>query len=371
MATYLARLADLVNTDTGPDDQLGRDHAARRLAQWARDAGLDAHLIPGRAGEVLHARLAGALPARVVLLGHHDTVFSRGTAGERPLTVDGTTARGPGAADMKGGLLLALAALEALAACARAYPTVELHSVPDEETRTVPFDTMDRVLGADAVLVFECGRENGDFVAVRKTGAWVRLRVHGRPAHAGTEPERGRSAIVALCREVLRCSTLTARRAGLTVTAGTIAGGTMPNVVPAAAEAIFDVRAETTDDVQWAVEAIADCQGGEGLRIEVERVGDWPGIEPTPAGAQLAQAAVELGAALGVRLAGQTTGGRSDGCWTSDAGIPTIDGLGPVGGDDHSPAEYIDLSSVAPRCGIVAGLTVAIGAGLLSDSVEA
>ncbi len=148
------------------------------------------------------------------------------------MTVEDGVARGPGVADMKGGLLLALTAMEALAAGPRAFASVELHSVPDEEVRVVPFATIDALTGTDAVLVLECGRENGDFVSGRKTGAWLRLAVEGVAAHAGTEPGLGRSAILGLCREVLRVSELDGARPGLTVIAGTIAGGTIANVVP-------------------------------------------------------------------------------------------------------------------------------------------
>jgi glutamate carboxypeptidase len=239
--------------------------------------------------------------------------------------------------------------------------------VPDEEVRTVPFATIERLRGAEAALVFECGRENGDFVAGRKTGAWVRLSARGRAAHAGTEPGRGRSAVTALCREVLRCAALHDARPGLTVNVGTLQGGTIPNVVPAEAEARFDVRAARTDDLDWALERMGDFEEHGGVDLEVAGEGRWPGIEPTPAGERLAAAAVGLAGELGLSIGCQTTGGMSDGCWTAAAGIPTLDGLGPVGGYDHSPDEYIDLGSVAARCGIAAGLAAAVGAGLLGE----
>ncbi|HET6496693.1 MAG TPA: M20/M25/M40 family metallo-hydrolase [Thermoleophilia bacterium] len=365
LPTYLTRLAALVSIDSGPDHRKGRDEAAGLLADWVSRAGVTVEMIDRPAGLFVHATLAGDLPGRVVLLGHHDTVFPLGSVADHPFALRDTIAYGPGTADMKGGLLVALATLEALLASGLPFPTVELHSVPDEEARTVPFATMDRVSGADAVLVFECGRTNGNFVSGRKTGAWVRVAAHGRSAHAGTEPGRGRSAVLGLCREILRCSELHSRRSGLTVTAGTLAGGTIPNVVPAEAEAVFDVRAEDGEDLRWALQEMAAFDRHDGLRIELDTIGDWPGIEPTPAGERLARAAADLGDALGVHVAGETTGGMSDGCWTAAAGIPTLDGLGPVGGHDHSPDEYIDVNSVAQRCGIAAGLTVAIGAGLL------
>ncbi len=366
LPVFISRLAELVDTDSGPDHRHGRDATARRLADWAREAGLAVETIDDPAGLFVHATLAGTVPGRVVLLGHHDTVFSLGTAAQRPLAIHDQKAFGPGAADMKGGLLVALAAVEALLAGDAPRPTIEFHSVPDEEVRKVPFATMDRVRGADAVLVFECGRANGGIVAVRKTGAWIRLAAHGRSAHAGTEPDQGRNAALGLCREALRCAALHRRRPGLTVTLGSLAAGTLPNVVPAEAEAVFDVRADREDDLRWALAELAAFGERDGLLMDLTTVARWPGIEPTPAGDRLVHAAVEISAALGARVSGQTTGGMSDGCWTAAAGIPTLDGLGPVGGDDHSPDEYIDLTTAASRCGLAAGLAVAIGHGLLA-----
>lgn len=365
---FRERLARLVAIDSGLDAPAGREEVAALLASWAREFGCETELAGHPAGGHLVCRLTGDGTGRSVLLGHHDTVFESGTAAARPMTVDGDVARGPGVADMKGGLLLALDAMEALAAGPRPFGVVELHSVPDEEIRVVPFATLERVAGADAVLVLECGRENGDFVNGRKTGAWLRLAVEGSPAHAGTEPQRGRSAIVGLCREILRISELDGSLPGLTVTAGTISGGTIANVVPQHAESVLDVRAPSRADFEWAYGEIARTAATEGLAVTVELMGAWPGIESTPANALLFSEAVRLAHELELELAGQTTGGMSDGCWTAARGLPTLDGLGPVGGLDHSPSEYILLSSVPRRCGIVAGLCAGVGSGLLGDA---
>lgn len=362
---YVRRLRRLVGIDTGLDAPRGRDEAARMLCAWAREASCTCETVSLEAGEHLIARLEGGGSGRIVLLGHHDTVFPAGTAGERPLRVEGDVVYGPGVADMKGGLLVGLLAIEALASGARTFGAVELHSVPDEEIRTHPFATIDRVRGADAVLVLECGRENGDLVVARKTGAWVRLRVTGRAAHAGTEPERGRSAVVGLSHEILRCQALDGVRPGLTVIAGTVSGGTIPNVVPETAEVVFDVRAPLVADLEWALAQIARTGRYDDLAVKVENIGSWPGIEPRSAGTALLRQAQRVAAALEVSLAGQTSGGMSDGCWTAAIGIPTVDGLGPVGGLDHSPDEYARLDSVPVRCGMIAGLCQAIGGGLL------
>ena len=363
--TFERRLRVLVGIDSGPDAPAGRDEVAGLLAELATQAGASADLVSLPAGAHLRARLEGYGEGRIVLLGHHDTIFPAGTAAGRPLELRDGVAYGPGVADMKGGLLVGLAAIEALAKGERRFGCVELHSVPDEEVRTTPFATLDHVTDADAVLVLECGRENGDLVSGRKTGAWVRMIVEGRPAHAGTEPELGRSAVLGLCSEVLRCSALDGARAGLTVIAGTISGGTIANVVPEYAEAMFDVRAPRKADFDWALAEMARTGGREGLKVRLEDAGAWPGIEQGAPGERLIRAALEIAVELGVSVGHQTSGGMSDGCWTAAAGVPTLDGLGPVGGRDHSPDEYIVMSSVAPRCGILAGLCTAVGGGLL------
>lgn len=367
---FLARLRALVGIDTGVDNPRGRDEAAGLLGDWCREAGCDVKLVPHEAGLHLIARLFGQGGPRIVLLGHHDTVFPVGSAAERPLRTEDGRAFGPGVADMKGGLLVGLAAIEALARGERAFGSVELHSVPDEEIRTSPFATIDAVAGADAVLVLECGRGNGDLVAGRKTGAWVRLSVRGRSAHAGTEPERGRSAVAGLCHEVIRCEEIDGARPGLTVMAGTITGGLIANVVPERASAMLDVRATSAADFEWALAEIARVGEYEGLTVGTETAGVWPGIEPGSRNGSLLGEALRLGEALGVDLGFQTSGGMSDGCWTADLGVPTLDGLGPVGAYDHSPGEYIELRSVPQRTGIIVGLCEAVGRGLVGPLLD-
>jgi glutamate carboxypeptidase len=159
-------------------------------------------------------------------------------------------------------------------------------------------------------------------------------------------------------------------RPGLTVIAGTVSGGTIANVVPHHAEAVIDVRAPARSDFDWALSEISRTGDFDGLCVSVENLGTWPGIEPTHAGGLLLATAVQLAGELGHDVAGQTSGGMSDGCWTAAEGVPTLDGMGPVGGLDHSPSEYILLDSVPPRCGIVAGLCTAVGSGLLNPATS-
>ena len=370
MASYVERLRTIVNIDSGDDCPEGRARVALQLAQWAEQIGCECELVPTDAGPHLVARLPGSGRGRLALLGHHDTVFERGTAAARPFAEQDGRAFGPGVADMKGGLLVGLLSLEVLAQGERQFEAVELHSTPDEEVRTSALPELERLRGTLAVLVYECGRENGDLVVGRKAGAWVRLSAKGRPAHAGTEPEKGQSAVLGLCRELLRTDALNGQRPGLSVMAGTFSGGSMANVVPAHAEAVLDVRAVAVDDLVWAIDQIAAVSRESGLEIEVRTDGPWPGIEPNPGTAAMFAIAKRLAVALGTPIGGQTSGGVSDGCWTADAGVPTLDGLGPIGGLDHSADEYIRLDSVPMRCGITVGLCGALSRGALDGQLS-
>jgi len=185
---FLERLAELCAIDSPTGDTAACDACALLLAGFARDAGIAVEVAPSPVGLHLVASARGRGEGRVLLIGHHDTVFPHGTAADRPVREQAGRARGPGVADMKGGLLVALEALARLAADPEgAHGLVELHSVPDEEGRNVAPYTLERMRGADASLCFECGRASGAIVTARKAGTWLTLTAHGRPAHAGTE----------------------------------------------------------------------------------------------------------------------------------------------------------------------------------------
>jgi glutamate carboxypeptidase len=357
----LERLGRLVCIDSGADAPAGREEVAGLLAEWAGGVGCEVDLIPGPGGSTVMARLVGGGGRRVVLLGHHDTVFPAGSAARIGFAVRDGRALGPGVADMKGGLLLGLAAMEALAAGERRFAAADFVSVPDEETRPAgPPAGFDRIRGADACLVLECARQNGDLVHQRKAQASLTLVARGRGAHAGTHPERGRSALLALCREALRIDTLNGAHPGLTVTVGTLHSGTHFATVPDHAEADVDVRAWDADDVAWALDRVRDTGAYDGVSFDVGRLSRWPGMAPTAASLALLEAAEALGPQLATPVGRRRTGGSSDGCCTAAAGIPTLDGLGPIGGHDHSPDEYIDIDSWPARCGLLAGLVTGV-----------
>lgn len=362
----LADLEAWVNTDTPSLDVDALDRFASTLAATLEDFGLRSEFVAaGEGGFYLHAALEGSGRARVALLCHHDTVFPRGTARVRPFRCEGGRVFGPGVADMKGGIAVAAHAARLLAVGPRPFAWLELVSTPDEEPRTTGPATLERLLDFDAVLSLECGRPDHSVVSARKGARWIRLHAGGRPAHAGVEPEAGRNAVAALCSEGLRLGALHGARPGLTLQVTEFRGGEGMNTVPASAMLTADVRAVTVSDLDWAVDEVAKVGTYDGIEIVAEDLGGPPVYERTPAVVALAGAAIALGAELGHSFGEATTGGVSDGSWTAGAGIPTLDGLGPTGGLDHTPGEYAEVSTFAPRCGVVAGLVAAVDAGLL------
>ena len=363
MVEITRRLARWVERDSPSGDRGALDALAAELAADCAEAGLEPELVPAPAGLHLHAAAEGAGSARIALLCHHDTVFPQGTARERGFRRQGNRALGPGVADMKAGIACALAAARSLLAGPRPFGRLELVSVPDEEVRAGPFATLDRLAGFDAALCLECARADGSIVSARKGGAWVRVSARGRAAHAGVEPHLGRNAITALCGEALRAAALDGARPGLSVTVTQIGGGDVINAVPAEAWLTLDARAEHEADLDWLLERLDERAPVDGVELRTRLLDRSPPLERTPAVAALARMATELGAALGESFRDTATGGASDASRAAARGIAALDGLGPVGGLDHTPDEYVELDTLPSRCGVLAGLVAAVDDG--------
>jgi glutamate carboxypeptidase len=363
---FLAELETMVNVDCGSYTPDGVNRIAELVEAALREEGATVERIPHRPaegaqrlGDLVVGRLEGDGP-RVLLIGHMDTVFDRGTAADRPFRMAGDRATGPGVTDMKAGLLAGLHAIAALRE-AGARPAVTFVANPDEEIGS-PFSTpviRELAPSHDAVLVLECARANGDIVSARKGIADYHVTLIGRAAHAGVEPEKGRSAILEAAHQVLALHALNGRWPSVTVNAGVIRGGTRPNVVAERCELQVDLRAATADAFAAAaaeVERIVGSPTLDGVRTELRRTAGHPPMEKGPAAAGLVADAVDIAHELGFELQDAATGGASDANTTSALGIPTIDGLGPVGGDDHSVDEWLDVTSIVPRTTLLASL---------------
>jgi glutamate carboxypeptidase len=273
---------------------------------------------------------------------------------------------------MKGGLLTGLYALRALrstrggGAPADWLPFERLTFVanPDEEIGSPSSTPHIREAARDASVAFvlESARENGDIVSARKGIADFRLTVIGRAAHAGVEPEKGRSATLEAAHKTLALHALNGRWPGVTVNVGAIHGGTRPNIVADKCELQVDVRATTVnslDEVEAEIRAIAEGSTVPDTTCTIERLHHWLPMEKTPATAALAEMAISLAARIGFELRAAATGGASDANTTSGMGVPSLDGLGPVGGADHAPGEYLEVDSIVLRTTLFAALLLA------------
>jgi glutamate carboxypeptidase len=371
---FLGELEALVNVDCGSYTPNGVNLVADHVATTLTRLGADVRRIPhepldgaAQLGDVVIGQIAepNANGPRILLIGHMDTVFDPGTAAERPFRIEGDRAFGSGVTDMKAGLLAGLHAIGALHE-AEVRPSITFVANPDEEIGS-PFSTpFIRELAPqhDAVLVLECARANGDIVSARKGIADYHVTFTGRAAHAGVEPEKGRSAILAAAQAVIDLHELNGRWPTVTVNSGVIHGGTRPNVVPAGCEIQVDLRAATADAFEAAateIERIVQAPRVPDVRVEHRRTAGHPPMEKTDASARLVAQAVEIARELGFELRDAATGGASDANTTAALGIPTIDGLGPVGGDDHSVDEWLDVTSIVPRTALLAALIGRIG----------
>jgi glutamate carboxypeptidase len=319
--------------------------------------------IPGRMGlgDCVRARFAApdAPEGGILVLAHLDTVHPVGTlAAGLPFRVEGDRAFGPGIFDMKGGTVLTL---QALAALARAgIPTsrpVTVLLTSDEEIGSP--STRD-VIEAEAnrhqvVLVPEPGRADGGVVTGRYAIARFRLRATGKPSHAGAQLSAGRSAVKEMARKLIAIEDMTTE--ACTYSVGVVHGGQWVNCVPTFCDAESLSMAKRQADLDAAVEkmlALNDASGD--VRFEVTRGVTRPVWEPDDAVMGLYALAKRLGAELGLRIGHESAGGGSDGNFTGAMGIPTLDGLGVLGGNAHTLNEHILMDALVPRARLMAAL---------------
>ena len=372
---FLADLARLVNTDCGSYTPAGVDEVGRFVATFMTEHGATVEVRPdpaGTRGATVIGTWAGSRATvggpRILLIGHMDTVFDPGTAAARPFAIDADgIAHGPGVTDMKSGLLAGLYALRALSA-AGPLPFERLIYIanPDEEIGSPSSTPHIREIAADSdvCLVLECARANGDIVSSRKGILDARITVHGRAAHAGVEPEKGRSAILAAADLVTRLHALNGRWDGVTINVGVINGGTRPNVVAEGCSFEVDLRAVRRADLEAAETEIRSMLGAlavPDVTAELEPMARWWPMEKLERSGRLVELAEAVARQLGFEVSDAATGGASDANTTSGMGVASIVGLGPIGGMDHSPAEYLEVASIVPRTALLAGLLLAIG----------
>jgi glutamate carboxypeptidase len=307
----------------------------------------------------LLARVPGTGTGRVLLLGHVDTVVAH--AEHLPLNRDGDTWTGSGAVDMKGGVALALGLARWLAERPDAFAELGVLLVVDEEWRSERFSHVGHFDGYDACLCFEAGElapaGKEGVVVRRKAAGTLRVTGHGQAAHAGSSPDAGANALLALA-EAASAAAAMHQPAGpeaLSVVPTRIRSGDAVNVVPADGELMIDVRAASETAFGSVIETV--CGSATAARVEVELIRSWPGMDTAQATRGVLEAA---GTLLGREIVGVGRGGASDASHFAGAIPLTIDGLGPRGGHAHAPEEYVYGPSMHERAEVAIAIAEAI-----------
>jgi glutamate carboxypeptidase len=355
-------MRDLVELESPSHDKAAVDRCVERVEQeCARMGGRVRRHRQKGFGDLLEARFGrgrGAKP--VMLLGHLDTVWEVGTLRKMPFRVADGRVWGPGTLDMKAGVAMGLVALEYLLETKALDRPVVLLLVSDEEIGSPVSRRVTEKLAreCEAVYVLEPAQGlAGAYKTARKGVGEYTLQVKGVAAHSGVDFERGRSAIAELARQVVAVQGFTELSRGITVNVGTIEGGTRSNVIAAEARATVDVRIAKAADAARVERRFRSLRVVDrGCVLSIEGGLNRPPMERTRGTVELFRRAATLAGAAGFGLQEASTGGGSDGNFTSALGIPTLDGMGAVGEGAHAAHESVMLKDLAPRTALLAAM---------------
>jgi glutamate carboxypeptidase len=357
------RLLRYVGHETPTGDAAALDAFADLLVADAHALGLAGGRVALAAGTGDAVRLdlpgtgAGAARRPALLLVHHDTVHPHGSlAGAVPLRHDGDLLHGPGTYDMKGGIVVALAAIALLREHGLEHRPVVLVSTPDEEVGSPTSADLVREVarGAAYALGLEAPMADGTLKTSRRGSTRLRLHVTGRAAHAAVDPGAGVPAIDELVDQLLAVRAVLADHPGVLANVGTVRGGTRTNVVAAEAEAEIGLRFVTTaEEEQVLARLLAPVPVRPGARVRVEVLSRRPAWSPGTSDDLLAKVAREA-EAIGRQITGTAAPGAADTNLTGALGVPTLDGLGPLGGGAHAVTEHVRVPTIAERAALLA-----------------
>ncbi|RKQ28672.1 M20 family metallopeptidase [Oceanobacillus halophilus] len=358
----LQLLEKLVNMDSGTYVKHGVDQVGAVLREEYEKIGFQVEIHEQETlGNNLVIRHPDAKEPSIVMLAHMDTVFPEGTVAKRPFTRKGDYAYGPGVIDMKASHITTLFAIKSLIESGNeAFKNVQLILNSDEEIGSIGSRQLIEEVAKNKkyALILEPA-QNGNLVSQRKGGGKYFLKVTGKSAHAGVEPENGISAIEELSSKVLKLHKLARREEGLFVNVGLVKGGTSINTIAPSAEAAIDVRIDTEQQgiaIDKALKEVVRTSDVEGTKLELTGKITRPAWELTEESGHLISMIVEEGEKLGLSLDHEKSGGGSDGNLTGYIGTPTVDGLGPIGGNAHQESEYLYIPSLVERSLLLANV---------------
>jgi glutamate carboxypeptidase len=352
----LKLIETLVNIDSGSNNKDGVDQIGAILKEEYKKIGFKVKVISQENyGNHLIIEHEDAEDPQIMVIAHMDTVFPDGTAAERPFKIKGDHAYGPGVIDMKSSLVTLLYAAKALRReNVPAFKNLQILLNSDEEIGSPSSKKliMKTAKGKKYALIMEPARKDGSLVSARRGKGNYTLNVIGRAAHSGIEPEKGRSAIEELAHKVIQLHELNDHKNGISVNVGLIEGGSSVNTVSDHASAQVDIRIAESDQassVEEKMEEICSKTDVPGTEIILEGEMNRPPMEKNKRNKKLLNTIVEVGEKLGIEITDTSTGGGSDASFTSAAGVATIDGMGPVGGNAHSDKEYMEITSLSER----------------------
>ncbi len=351
----------LVEMESPSDDKPSVDRLVNFLAKEYRSIGAKAKIHPVQNfGNHLQVEMGAGKP-QVLVLGHTDTVWPKGTLKTFPFGVKGRVAVGPGIFDMKASLVTLCFALKAIRDLNLRTPR-RIVALLDSDEEVGSHSSRDLILSlareSAHVFVLEPSiSPHGGLKTERKGVGVFRLKVFGVAAHAGVAHEAGQSAVLELAHQILKLQAMNNRKKGTTVNVGVVSGGTRSNVVPAYAEAEIDVRIQSKAEGESLMKKIHRLKPvNPSTRLEVSGGINRPPLERTPQIAALFRRAALLGSELGMNIQEGATGGGSDGNFTAALGVPTLDGLGVVGDNAHAKNEFIRLDKLPERTALLTRL---------------
>jgi glutamate carboxypeptidase len=358
-------LGQFVRCESPSHDKPSVDQMARIVASQWRGRGAKVRILAEKArGDHVRAEIwlgRGRPTGQILVLGHLDTVYPLGTLAKNPFRISAGRAWGPGTFDMKAGLVLALAAVDALKSL-RLEPAKRLvffwNSDEEIDSESSRHQIESEAKRSDAVLVLEPALgPHGDLKTARKGVGTAEIIVKGRSAHTGLNPQTGVNAVHELALQTVRLMKMNDPRRGITVQVTVARGGTVPNVVPDAARAQIDLRVKRMADAAPLERSLRSLRPIlPGAEIEVRGGINRPPLERVAGVVDLFRRAQSLMAEMGVAVGESFAGGGSDGNFTAALGIPTLDGLGAVGEGAHSPHEHVVIRSLPDRAALLAGL---------------
>lgn len=357
-AQMLEHVKQFVNTESPSNEPELLQTSAEFLAKVMTE-------VLGKAPEIIasekgpHVHWKGSDDTKVLIVGHHDTVFQKGTVAKRGFSVDGDIARGPGIFDMKAGIIQAIYGLSEI----REAYHAEILITSDEEIGSYASRALieERAKATGNVLVFEPSG-NGDALKIARKGVGTfRVDIAGRASHAGLEPEKGINALIELAAQVQTIAAIAKPEIGTTVTPTIASAGTTENVVPAAAQITVDVRVNVVSEKARVESAFSALQPTvSGATISVSGSINRPPMHES-ASTTLYAVAQSVAQGIGIsNLQGIAVGGGSDGNFTAAIGVPTLDGLGACGGGAHAESEHIKVSKMGERAALAAAITRAL-----------